>query len=221
MKLHDRRYTLVFHYIRESLMDTDKDVGVMIVSDELQKSVRALWADITNEEFVYGIRRLVGKNYLKPYTTNSDDLTSVAITQKGLDEWLFPMGHADPKKIFLSYAIEDKELAGKIKHGLEPDFAVFLAHEDITPGAEWLDMIISNLRTSSIFLALRTTNYARKSATEQECGFALALGKRIISVCIGTKPSEMGFCEQYQGRAFEVNPDPLSLILKYCRKQLL
>jgi hypothetical protein len=220
MKLRDRRYSLVFNYIRESLMDSDKDVGVMIDTEALKVSVKALWPKISDEEFSYGIIQLIEKGYLAYYPEGSYIFNQISITQKGIDEWLFAMGVTDPKKIFLSYAIEDNELAGKIKLGLESDFNIFLAHEDITPGAEWLDMIISNLHTSAIFLALRTVNYEKKSATEQECGFALALGKRIIPICIGTEPDKMGFCSPIQGKRFDEKPDPSALIVEYCRKQL-
>jgi len=220
MKLKERRFNLVYNYLKEYLLETEKDVGVMIDFEQCASGVKALWPDVATEELSYGIRHLIEKGYFKPYGPGAD-LRSVALTQRGLDEWLFPMNGVDPKKIFLSYAIEDKKLAGAIKRGLEPDLFVFLAHDDIVPGNEWLDMLISNLRTSSVFIALRTKIYSKKSATEQECGFALALDKRIISLCIGTKPSKMGFCSQYQGKSFSAAPDPTQLIIDYCKKQLL
>lgn len=210
----------MYNYLKEYLLDTDKDVGVMITFEQCENGVRALWPDVTTEELNYGIRHLVGKGLLKSYSPGSD-IAHITLTQKGIDEWLFPMDGVDLKKVFLSYAIEDKELAGAIRRGLEPDLFVFLAHDDIIPGNEWLDVLISNLRTSSVFIALRTESYSRKSATEQECGFALALDKRIISLCIGTELSSMGFCSQYQGKAFNVTPDPTQLIIEYCKKQLL
>lgn len=220
MKLKERRFNLVYNYLKEYLLDTDRDVGVMITFQQCENGVRALWPEITTEELTYGIRHLVEKGFFKSYSPGAD-LSQVTLTQRGMDEWLFPMEGVDPKKIFLSYAIEDKELAGAIKRGLEPDLIIFLAHDDIEPGNEWLDVLISNLKTSSVFIALRTENYSKKSATEQECGFALALDKRIISLCIGTELSRMGFCSQYQGKSFNTTPDPTQSIIDYCKKQLL
>lgn len=80
----------------------------------------------------------------------------------------------------------------------------------------WRDRIISDLKTCSIFIALRTENYIRKEYTEQECGFALAMNKRILSICLNTELSEMGFCSEFQG----VKLSDQKEIFDYLKKQL-
>jgi hypothetical protein len=92
---------------------------------------------------------------------------------------------------------------------------VFLAHEDIEPTAKWRDKIISDLQSCSIFIALRTKDYLHKQYTEQECGFALALNKRILSLNIGVSTSEMGFCSEYQAKSFK--PEEIDKIFGYRR----
>ncbi len=216
MKLRDRRYHLVFNHLREYLLDSEKDVGVVITRTEIHNALKARFPDLSSEEITYGVRHLAAKGFLE-----ATDMSDYTLTQTGIDQWIFPMEGIDPKKVFLSYAIEDKVLAGKIKKGLEPDFFVFVAHDDINGGAEWKDVIISNLKNSTAFLALRTESYAKKSATEQESGFALALDKRIITLGVGTSLSDAGFCSHLQGHKFEISPDPAEKIIAYCRKQLL
>ncbi|MFA6446700.1 MAG: toll/interleukin-1 receptor domain-containing protein [Patescibacteria group bacterium] len=221
MKLRDRRYNLVFDHVKDYLLDSDRDIGVMITAEHVQKEVKAKWPEMSDEEIIYGLRQLAGKGYLAPYSQNHDDQSVFKLTQKGMDEWLFPMGGVDSRKIFLSYSTIDKAMATGIKQGLEGlGFYVFMAPEEIQGGAKWRDVIISNLTTCSTFVSLRTKKYAQSPASEQECGFALAMGKRILSLCVGTSPSEMGFCAEYQGEPFDPIPDPVPLIVEYCKKQL-
>jgi hypothetical protein len=63
-----------------------------------------------------------------------------------------------------------------------------------------------------------TKDYIQKQYTEQECGFALALNKRIMSICIGISTSQMGFCSEFQGANFEVGAE--EKIFDYLEKQL-
>jgi len=84
---------------------------------------------------------------------------------------IFPTGRVEPNKIFLSHASEDRVIAAKIKEELGKNgFNVFVAHDDIPGTEEWREKILSELKISEIFIALRTKNYSKKSFTEQECG---------------------------------------------------
>lgn len=192
-------------------MDSDKDIGVLLNPPIF----RVIEKEYTPEEVTYALRYLKGKGYLADYPGSGYQLTS-----KGYDEWLFSSGPIDEKSIFISYATEDKILAGKLKKELDTiGFKSFLAHEDIEPTAKWRDRIISDLKTANIFIALRTKNYINKQYTEQECGFALALNKRILTICIDIKISEMGFCSELQGVNFKEGEE--DKIFDYCKKQLI
>lgn len=212
MKLKERRNFQVINYIRDVLLDSDRDIGVSInlkIFDDIKTKY-------SGEELIYALRYLKEKGYFSFFRQDSGDYV---LTVKGYDEWLFPDGPIDQKSIFISYAIEDKKFAGELKEFLEKEgFRAFLAHEDIEPAAKWRDKIISDLKSSNIFIALRTREYIKKQYTEQECGFALSLNKRILSICINVKSSEMGFCSEFQGANFEKLDK--EKIFDYCKKQL-
>jgi hypothetical protein len=211
MRLKDRRLFPVISKIRDIVIDSDRDIGVLI----LRSLFQPIEAEFSEEEVTYALRYLNGKGLLELRS----DRAGYVITSKGYDEWLFPQGQIDPKKIFLSYAVADKRFAGKLKHELEKEgLHVFLAHEDIEPTERWRDKIISDLSSSSTFIALRTESYLGRPYTEQECGFALALGKRILTISINTKSKDMGFCSEFQGQFFKSGED--DKIIAFCKKQL-
>lgn len=216
MKLKERRNFQIMARMRDILMESEKDIGVSLQPDTLFKDLKT---EFSHEEVEYAIRYLEGKGYFAYHENRKGDRNYLHLTFRGYDEWLFPTGSVDARGIFMSYAIEDKVLAGQIKKSLEEEgWQVFLAHEDIEPTAEWRDRIISDLKSCYIFLALRTKRFQGKPYTEQECGFALALDKKILSLCIGTKPSDMGFCGEFQGAEFKT--EKLDPILYYLKKQL-
>jgi hypothetical protein len=212
MKLKDRRLFPVINKIRDSLIDSDRDIGVLVNRSFFESLDR----EFSGDEVTYALRYLDGKDYFK---LREVDRAGYVLTSKGYDEWLFPDGHIDPKKVFLSYAIADKKLAGKLKEGLEKEgLHVFLAHEDIEPTERWRDKIIADLKSSSTFIALRTKKYLGRPYTEQECGFTLALNKRILTISIDTNSDEMGFCSEFQGQSFKAGEE--KEILEFCKKQL-
>jgi hypothetical protein len=212
MKLKERRTFKVADRIRDVLMDSEKDIGVLVDRNVFEK----LDSEFSKEEVTYTLRYLDGKDYFKV----RQDGAGYVITAKGYDEWLFPEGPIIANSVFVSYAVKDKELAGSLKHALEETGTrVFLAHEDIEPTEKWRDKIISDLKSSNTFIALRTKNYLGRPYTEQECGFALALNKRILTISIDTNSEEMGFCSEFQGEKFKSGED--KKIFEFCRKQLI
>ena len=215
MKLKERRYNLIFSRLRDYILDSEWDIGVSFPTDKLSRN---LVNDFGNDEITYAVRHLVGLGYVE-----NDGSSNLILTSKGYEEWLFPDGLENPKKVFISHASEDKKTAMEIKKILEKlNFTAFVAHEDIPATAEWRDKLIAELKGSGIFLALRTPNYAGRQFAEQECGFALALEKRILSLCVDTKTSSMGFCAAFQGKPFKskYGKIPIELIGNYLRKQL-
>ena len=111
--------------------------------------------------------------------------------------------------IFISYSSLDKVLAAQIKEILsEAGFNVFLAHEDITPSSEWIEVIIDNLRLSDIFIPLITENFRGSDWTAQESGYSLAMDQMIIPVSINNH-MPYGFIGRFQ--ALKLNPKNLGV----------
>ena len=215
MKLHERRFSEVEKRIKDMLINSDKDIGVAI--DHQRFFQRPLEKEgFTAEEIIYTIRGLAGKGYFAPYDRNSgDSLATLKLTQLGRDEWLLGASHDAGKKVFLSYSTIDKKLAGEIKKGLDAvGFDVFLAHETIELSEEFHEKIIKELQVCDYFLALRTKSFTTSSSyPDQECGMAVAFGKKIIPLIIDTKPSTYGFLHLRQGFRF----DPTK-VKKSCKK---
>ena len=100
-------------------------------------------------------------------------------------------------KIFISHLAKDKEKASKIQHHLlRNGMSGFVAHEDIEPTRDWQDSIEEALRTMDVLVALITPGFFSSIWTNQEIGYALGLGKKIIAVRIGADPK--GFVGRYQ-----------------------
>ncbi len=214
--MKERRYFLIMSHIRENLMNSEADLGTLLQKKDL---INKLESKFGNDELTYTLRHLRERGYLDDYDNPGSE--TYRLTIKGFDEWLFPRGSIDCKKIFLSHASEDKKQAGGLKEELEKSgFIVFVAHDDIPGTEEFRDKMISELETCGIFIALRTAKYCGKSYTEQECGFALALDKKILSLFVGTEPSNAGFCSAFQGKQFKKDENIIE-IAKYCKKQLV
>lgn len=201
----------VVNRIRELLLDSEKDIEVLVNTNFF----KIIENEFSGEELAYALKYLDGKGYFKKQPGG----IGYAITTKGYEEWLFPDGEQKAKKVFISYSVKDRGLAGQLKDGLKASgIDAFLAHEDIEPSEKWRDRIISDLKSSATFIALRTENYLRSPYTEQECGFALALNKRILTLSIDTSTEEMGFCSEFQGEKFK--SDEIEKIISFCIKQL-
>ncbi|MGH2404752.1 MAG: toll/interleukin-1 receptor domain-containing protein [bacterium] len=98
---------------------------------------------------------------------------------------------------FLSYAHQNRELAGKVKQELEEyGFACFLAHEDIKPSTQWQDEILRQLQACDVFIALLTDAFDASDWTHQEIGIAYA--RRPVMVPINAGRNPVGFLARYQ-----------------------
>ena len=93
-------------------------------------------------------------------------------------------------KIFLSHSDKDKKIASELKsklskHGL----SVFLAHEDIDGGSDWVPKLYEEIQSSKIFIMLLTKNYHTSKYTDQETGIAINCKKIVLPICTdGTRP---------------------------------
>lgn len=104
------------------------------------------------------------------------------------------------KEAFLSYAHEDKVLAGKVKQILETNgVSAFLAHEDLDVSEEWRIEILKHLDTSSALVAIVTDNFAKSVWANQEVGIAIAKGLTLIPLMVGGSTAMKGFLEMHQG----------------------
>lgn len=106
---------------------------------------------------------------------------------------------ANSIKIFLSYSTKNRKTASDLKDHLEKyGLDVFLAHQTIKVSQQWEDRIRQELHDCQVFIALITTSFIASKWTDQEAGFAMAYGKKIISV-LSSGRNPHGFLNRYQG----------------------
>jgi len=117
------------------------------------------------------------------------------------------------KEAFVSYAHEDKVLAGRVKQILTANgVAAFLAHEDLEVSAQWRDEILQHLDTSSALVAIVTENFSKSVWANQEVGIAIGKKLTLIPLLSGSSQSMKGFLETYQ--AVTVTDNNLDTVVK-------
>lgn len=100
-------------------------------------------------------------------------------------------------RLFISHISKDKDTANRLKSALAPySIDGFVAHEDIKPTLLWLDEVERALRTMDAMIAVHTLGFSESVWTQQEIGYALGLGKKVISFAYGEVPK--GFDARYQ-----------------------
>ncbi len=100
-------------------------------------------------------------------------------------------------KLFVSHISADKGTAGSLKVCLlEHGISAFVAHDDIFPTYEWQEEIERALFTMDAFLALHAPSFSLSNWTQQEIGFALGRGVKVISLKLGEDPT--GFLARQQ-----------------------
>ncbi len=100
-------------------------------------------------------------------------------------------------KLFISHISKDKTKATRLKECLAPyKIAGFVAHEDITPTLEWQTEIERGLYTMDGFLAMHTVGFKESFWCQQEVGFAVGRGTKVISLKMGEDPT--GFIGKHQ-----------------------
>jgi hypothetical protein len=103
-------------------------------------------------------------------------------------------------RLFISHISKDKDKATRLKECLA-EFSVsgFVAHEDIHPTLEWQVEIERALQTMDAFIAIHTPGFSASIWTQQEIGFAVGRGTKIISLKMGEDPT--GFISKQQALA--------------------
>ena len=100
-------------------------------------------------------------------------------------------------KLFISHISKDKDKATRLKTCLAP-YAIggFVAHEDIHPTLEWQTEIERALFSMDAMVAVHTVGFSQSIWTQQEIGFALGRGTKVISFKMGEDPT--GFISKRQ-----------------------
>jgi len=100
-------------------------------------------------------------------------------------------------KLFISHVTDRKDIATRLKYALAfHAIAGFVAHEDIEPTLPWQDEIERALNTMDALVAVHTPGFSKSVWTQQEIGFALGRGTKIISFEMGELPT--GFLAKHQ-----------------------
>src|SRR5262249_23463463 len=100
-------------------------------------------------------------------------------------------------RLFISHISKDKLKAARLKECLAPyGIAGFVAHEDIHPTLEWQWEIERGLNSMDAMVAIQTPGFSQSTYTQQEVGFALGRGIKIISFEMGEQPT--GFISRRQ-----------------------
>ena len=100
-------------------------------------------------------------------------------------------------RLFISHISKEKIKATRLKECLVPyGISGFVAHEDIHPTLEWQDEITRALFHMDAFIAMHTPGFSASHWTQQEIGFAVGRGVKIISLKMGEDPT--GFISRRQ-----------------------
>lgn len=103
-------------------------------------------------------------------------------------------------RLFISHISKDKLKATRLKDCLLPyGISGFVAHEDIHPTLEWQSEIERALHTMDAFIAVHTPGFSASFWTQQEVGFAVGRGVKVISFKMGEDPT--GFISKQQALA--------------------
>lgn len=100
-------------------------------------------------------------------------------------------------RLFISHLAKDKDKATRLKEALEYySIAGFVAHEDIEPTLEWQTEIERALYAMDAMVTVHTRGFSLSFWTQQEIGFALGRGIKVISLKMGEDPT--GFISKHQ-----------------------
>lgn len=100
-------------------------------------------------------------------------------------------------RVFISHLSEEKAKATRLRDCLlTHNMNVFVAHEDIEPTMEWQVQIERALTNCELFISLHTPGFSKSHWTQQEIGYAVGRGVKIIAVRMGEDP--VGFIQKNQ-----------------------
>lgn len=96
----------------------------------------------------------------------------------------------DKLTIFLSYATAQKGVAGELKSWFEglAGIETFVAHDDMVGGSQFLEEILSGIKSADLFICILSDGYRASDYCDQELGIAFALNKKILPIRYSLKP---------------------------------
>lgn len=129
-----------------------------------------------------------------------------------------------PLRAFISHLSKEKLKATRLRDSLAVfGISGFVAHEDIEPTQEWQVQIERALQNMEVFISIHTDKFSESVWTQQEIGFAVARGIKVIAIRMGEDPK--GFISKHQAlsrgvkKAEEVAAEIDILLLKDERTQ--
>lgn len=100
-------------------------------------------------------------------------------------------------RLFISHVSEHKVSAVNLKKALvKYRISGFVAHEDVTPAAEWIQEIDAALRSMDGLCAIMSPQFAKSDWCDQEVGYGL--GRKVICIPIKKDIDPYGFLGRYQ-----------------------
>lgn len=150
-----------------------------------------------NSKWVYSKAALQGTD-LSTLVRMADDLelgtiASIAASQDPPALWK----NISQFRLFISHIAKHKDKATRLKTCLASNaISGFVAHEDIHPTLEWQREIERALHCMDAFVAIHTPGFSESFWTQQEIGFAVGRGTKIISLKMGEDPT--GFISKHQ-----------------------
>lgn len=164
--------------------------------------------DIKTQDYEYGgSKRVYAKEVLKYAHENivlrvASDLNLLGGAAGDISQVIPPKNWQNTKdfRLFISHISKDKLKATRLKQALAKfDIAGFVAHEDIHPTLPWQDEIERGLQAMDALIAVHTPGFKDSIWTQQEVGYALGRGVKLISLKIGEDPT--GFIGKHQALA--------------------
>ncbi len=103
-------------------------------------------------------------------------------------------------RAFISHLSTTKKIAKRLRDELKNfNIDCFVAHEDIYPTVEWEEQINRALQTMDFFISLHCDGFSNSVWCQQEVGYAVARGVKIIPLKFDGKENPGGFIGKYQG----------------------
>lgn len=103
------------------------------------------------------------------------------------------------EKAFISHVSQHKGVANELRDELKFfNIDCFVAHEDIKPTKEWQEEIIKALQTMDFLISLHTEGFAESFWCQQEVGYAVSRGIKIIPIKFDGKQDPVGFINKIQ-----------------------
>jgi hypothetical protein len=145
------------------------------------------WGDTSPErEFNY-VREMLSSSHARDNDLLAlDDYLHGPRTHRPDQE---PWDHNSPLRVFISHLASHRESATRLKSALEWwGIDAFVAHRDIDPGREWVDVILAALHSCDALVGLLHQGFRESDWCDQEVGVALGRAVPILPVRIEVVP---------------------------------